>query len=110
ASDASGAPTASASDLLQNGIDAQALNTKFASISPSDPCNDGDTACITGQAAKCSGGTWQLTLCKNPTFLSCFALPLLSGVGTQLKCTTKTTAEDTINNSGAQGGIFGDGS
>lgn len=65
----------------QNGLDAQALNTKFATLSADSPCTDGENACINGDFAQCSGGSFQVTPCAGG--LTCVALPLVNSPGTR---------------------------
>jgi hypothetical protein len=41
---------------LQNGKDAQALNAKFATLTPTSSCTDGENACVQGSFAQCANG------------------------------------------------------
>ncbi|EIM81086.1 uncharacterized protein STEHIDRAFT_150134 [Stereum hirsutum FP-91666 SS1] len=109
ATSSSSSPSSSSSSFqLSNGQAAQTLNAQFASISASDSCSDGDSACVGGGFAQCSGGTWQVTACAAST--QCFALPLVNKAGTSLSCDTQEDAEARIAATGATGGLTGDGS
>ncbi|KAI0659403.1 hypothetical protein C8Q70DRAFT_1054240 [Cubamyces menziesii] len=101
-----GAPMASlnADTFLQNGRDAQILNTEFANLTASDSCTSGDLACLGTSIAQCVNGTWQTEDC--PKSLFCFALPSVREEGTVLSCTSNATALAVINASGATGGLF----
>ncbi|KAH9887236.1 hypothetical protein C8Q73DRAFT_713304 [Cubamyces lactineus] len=101
-----GAPMASldADTFLQNGKDAQILNTEFANLTASDSCTSGDLACLGASIAQCVNGTWQTEDC--PKSLFCFALPSVREEGTVLSCTSNATALAVINASGATGGLF----
>ncbi|THH30798.1 hypothetical protein EUX98_g3386 [Antrodiella citrinella] len=90
---------------LQNGQAAQALNAKFAGLSASSSCNDGDEACVNGSFAQCVGGTFVLTSCG--ATLQCAALPLVLSAGTSITCTTQADALTRIANTGATGGLTG---
>jgi len=90
---------------LQNGKDAQALNAKFASLTPDSACNEGDEACVDGGFAQCVSGKFVITQCAAPT--KCLALPLVLKAGTSIACTTETDATSRIAATGATGGITG---
>ncbi|KAL0953726.1 hypothetical protein HGRIS_004916 [Hohenbuehelia grisea] len=90
---------------LQNGKDAQALNAKFASLTASSPCSEGDNACVDGGFAQCVGGKFAVTTCA--AGLRCAALPLVNKPGTSIACTTEADAEARIAASGATGGVTG---
>jgi len=92
---------------LQNGLDAQALNSKFQNLTASSACTAGESACINGQLAQCVGDTFALSSCSAP--LQCVALPLVNKPGTSVTCDTLEDAATRINNTGAQGGLFGTG-
>lgn len=70
----------------QNGVDAQAQNQKFASLTANSPCTDGDNACVGDSFAQCVGGKFALTPCAGGTI--CAALPLVNSPGTSVTCTT----------------------
>lgn len=70
-----------ASFTLQNGLDAQALNAKFASLGASSPCQSGQNACINGAFAQCVNGAFVATPCAGG--LTCVALPLVNSPGTR---------------------------
>ncbi|KAI0259465.1 hypothetical protein BC834DRAFT_974269 [Gloeopeniophorella convolvens] len=99
------APTSSNSFLLENGKDAQALNAKFAGLTASSACQDGEQACVNGAFAQCVSGAFQATSCAAPT--KCFALPLVNKAGTSVTCTTDADATARIAATGATGGITG---
>jgi len=90
---------------LKNGQDAQKLNAKFAGLSASTPCKDGDQACIEGGFAQCTGGKFVTLGCGAGT--QCFGLPLVNKPGTSLACTTNQDALDRIAATGAKGGLTG---
>lgn len=84
--------------LLQNGLEAQRLNTAFQSLSRDDSCQgepfsvfsglsnsvsiqDDEVACIDGEGTICINGRWSVQeRCAKDE--SCFALPLLESAGT----------------------------
>lgn len=66
---------------LQNGLDAQALNAKFASLTASSPCTAGESACVNGGFAQCVNGQFETTPCAGG--LTCVALPLVNSPGTR---------------------------
>ncbi|KAH9160848.1 hypothetical protein EDB89DRAFT_1862179 [Lactarius sanguifluus] len=90
---------------LQNGLDAQALNQKFRSLTPDSSCTDGENACVNGQLGQCVGGEFVLFLCSTP--LQCVALPLVNKPGTSVTCDTPQGAQDRIAATGATGGLVG---
>lgn len=109
--------------LLENGKDAQALNAKFATLSASSTCTDGDQACVDNGFAQCVGGKFQSTKCSGGT--KCAALPLVNKAGTvciplyfhadhvltssfqSVSCTTDADAQARIAATGATGGVTG---
>ena len=66
--------------LVENGKDAQTLNTKFAKLSASSTCESGTNACIDGKFAQCVNGAFVTTSCGDG--LTCVALPLVNSAGT----------------------------
>ncbi len=112
-----------ASFTLQNGLDAQSLNAKFATLSASTPCTSGENACIDGAFAQCSNGQFVTFPCAGG--LTCVALPLVNSPGTRyvsqplilhaitltcassITCDTEADAATRIANTGASGGISG---
>ncbi|KAI9509604.1 hypothetical protein F5148DRAFT_735341 [Russula earlei] len=88
---------------LQNGKDAQALNKKFQTLTPTSACTSGEVACVHGQLAQCVNGKFALTSCAST--LQCVALPLVNKPGTSVTCDTKQDAEARIANTGATGGL-----
>lgn len=66
---------------LQNGEDAQALNAKFATLTPDSSCTAGENACVNGQFAQCVNGQFVLAPCAGG--LQCVALPLVNSAGTR---------------------------
>ncbi|KAF8906658.1 hypothetical protein CPB85DRAFT_867486 [Mucidula mucida] len=86
--------------LLQNGQDAIALNSQFASLTSSSTCTDGDEACVDGGFAQCVGGAFVVSECSGGT--QCFALPLVNKAGTSLACTTEADKDARIAATGAQ--------
>ncbi|KAH8115695.1 hypothetical protein DFH11DRAFT_1484524, partial [Phellopilus nigrolimitatus] len=91
-----------ASDLLQNGKDAQQLNSQFATATASDSCTNNAQGCVNGQFAQCTGGKWSLTACSGGT--QCAALPLVNSKGTSVTCDTQADAVARIAATGATGG------
>ncbi|TFK92276.1 hypothetical protein K466DRAFT_581998 [Polyporus arcularius HHB13444] len=94
-----------ASFTLQNGKDAQALNSKFASLSANSKCTSGENACIGGAFAQCVNGKFVTTPCSGG--LTCVALPLVNSAGTSVTCDTEADAADRIARTGATGGLRG---
>lgn len=90
---------------LQNGLDAQALNAKFATLTPTSPCQAGEQACVSGQFAQCVNGVFSATPCAGG--LKCVALPLVNSPGTSVTCDTDADAAARIAATGATGGITG---
>ncbi|KAI0045709.1 hypothetical protein FA95DRAFT_1680305 [Auriscalpium vulgare] len=90
---------------LQNGLDAQALNKMFASLSADAPCQDDAQACIGGAFAECTGGAFVTTPCTAGT--TCVALPLVNTAGTNVMCDTQEDALARIAATGAPGGLTG---
>ncbi|KAG6852390.1 hypothetical protein C0991_012484 [Blastosporella zonata] len=84
---------------LQNGKDAKALNDKFASLTASSQCTDGDQACVAGGFAQCVGGKFLITQCARGTV--CAALPLVNKPGTSIACTTAADRDARIAATGA---------
>ncbi|KAG6810007.1 hypothetical protein H0H92_013732 [Tricholoma furcatifolium] len=106
---AAAASTASSSDFhLQNGLDAQALNAEFATLTIDSTCSDDDVACINGDFAECANGQYQTTSCGSG--LTCVALPLVNSAGTSVTCDTTSDALTRIAATGATGGLTGSGS
>ncbi|OCH91408.1 hypothetical protein OBBRIDRAFT_775268 [Obba rivulosa] len=95
----------SSSFQLQNGQAAQALNAKFAALTATSSCNEGDMACINGGFAQCVSGQFVITACGAGT--TCAALPLVNKAGTSIACTTQSDALARIAATGAQGGLTG---
>ncbi|KAG9019421.1 hypothetical protein FRB90_002573 [Tulasnella sp. 427] len=92
--------------LYQNGLDAQAMNAKFATMCVQDPCSAGEMACIQDGFAQCVHGSWQVVRC--PDALICVALPALgSGQKPTLACTTHADASARFAETGVSGGIAG---
>ncbi len=66
--------------LTENGVDAKALNDKFATLTPNSSCTAGENACVNDAFAQCVGGKFVLTNCAGGTI--CTALPLVNSAGT----------------------------
>jgi len=90
---------------LQNGKDAQALNAKFAALTASSACTEGEDACVGTGFAQCVDKKFVVTSCG--ATLTCAALPLVNKAGTSITCTTESDAEARIAATGATGGITG---
>ncbi|KAF9450212.1 hypothetical protein P691DRAFT_726450 [Macrolepiota fuliginosa MF-IS2] len=105
------APTSlDAATLLQNGQEAQTQNGVFRNLKASDPCEDGQVACIGKSIAKCQGTTWETNRGQCSRSQSCFVLPSVSRNGTAITCTSQKSALNLISATGATGGIFGNSS
>ena len=65
---------------IENGKDALALNAKFATLTASSSCTDGENACVGSGFAQCVGGKFVITQCAGG--LTCAALPLVNKRGT----------------------------
>ncbi|KAJ7066644.1 hypothetical protein C8F01DRAFT_1124096 [Mycena amicta] len=103
------APSNSSSDFLkQNGIDAQKLNAKFATLAADSPCTDGEEACIGTATGLCVNGSFLVVPCATSTI--CGAIPLLDMPGTIVACDTSSDIDDRIAQTGVTGGIDGSGS
>jgi hypothetical protein len=66
---------------LQNGLDAQALNVKFQTLTATSACTAGENACISGGFAQCVNGQFAVSPCAGG--LTCVALPLVNSAGTR---------------------------
>ncbi|CAG8738909.1 9062_t:CDS:2 [Gigaspora margarita] len=78
-----------------NADKASALQAKFASLTPTSPCKNGDMACVNGAFAQCVGdNNWVLQKCSNG--LECRALPLVNKPGTSIACDSKSDADARI--------------
>jgi hypothetical protein len=90
--------------LLQNGQDAQALNSEFQNLTTSDLCISGQRACISKALALCVFSNWITETC--PPSQQCFALPSVHYNGTFVACTSQAEALSIISATGATGGIY----
>jgi len=99
ATPAAAAPAGSKSFTHQNGVDAKALNAKFATLTANSPCTAGDNACVGDAFAQCVGGKFVLTNCAGGTI--CTALPLVNSPGTSITCTTAADRDARIAATGA---------
>lgn len=59
------------------------------------PCKDGEQACVGTAVAQCVGGKFSLTEC--PSGSICAAIPLLTGSGTSITCTTAAKRDALIS-------------
>jgi hypothetical protein len=101
----------SAPDRLANALAAQKLNSEFQQLTSTDPCSDGEIACVEGARATCVNGSWELEQCPvDPQNPQCFALPSVLHEGTILACIPEPLAVALIEGSGATGGVTGTGS
>ncbi|VDB95444.1 unnamed protein product [Peniophora sp. CBMAI 1063] len=75
-----------ASALRQNGLDAQAQNQNFTSLTADSSCTEGTNACVNNAFAQCVGGSFVLQPCSGGEI--CAALPLVNSAGTSITCTT----------------------
>jgi len=83
----------------QNGVDAKALNDKFATLTADSSCDEGEEACVGDAFAQCVGGQFVITNCATGTV--CAALPLVNSRGTSITCTTKADRDARIAATGA---------
>ncbi|KAF7309759.1 hypothetical protein MIND_00347700 [Mycena indigotica] len=91
--------------LLQNGLDSQKLNTKFASLTADSPCSDDERACIGTATGLCLNGSFVVFPCSTGTV--CAALPSLTEPGTFVTCDAPDDIKNRIDQTGATGGIDG---
>ncbi|TFK71327.1 hypothetical protein BDN72DRAFT_462375 [Pluteus cervinus] len=98
---AASAPAAGGDFHLANAQDAQALNAKFATLTASSACTDGENACVGGKFAQCVAGKFAITGCAGGT--ECVALPLVNSRGTSITCDTAGDAADRFSQAGASG-------
>lgn len=96
-----------ASFTLANGQQAQALNAQFQTLSADTSCSGDETSCVGGDFAQCMDGEFITRTCDPGT--SCFALPLVNSPGTAVACDTEDNAVARIAETGATGGLTGDG-
>jgi len=90
-------PSSSSSGFaVHNGQDAQKLNEQFKTLTANSPCTDGQSACVNGDFAQCSGGKFVATPCSGG--LTCVALPLVNKPGTSVTCDTQADANTRIAN------------
>lgn len=99
-----------AATLLQNGYEAQQLNTLFKTLEVTDSCNTGNKACLLGGVAICRNGVWSVGQGQCGKSQQCVALPSNTEKGILVTCTTEESAVKAFEESGAQGGLFGLGS
>ncbi|KAF7370650.1 hypothetical protein MSAN_00698000 [Mycena sanguinolenta] len=106
ATTASTAASPTASDFhAQNGLDAQALNAQFKTLTSNSTCTDGEEACVGTSFAQCVSGSFVLTPCS--AGLVCAALPLVNKPGTSVACDTLDDVQARISATGVTGGISG---
>jgi len=86
----------------QNGLDAIALNKKFATLSKSSSCITNENVCVGTSFAQCVNGKFVTTACG--AGLICAALPLVNSAGTSITCTTTADRDARIAATGANGG------
>ncbi|KAF9512537.1 hypothetical protein BS47DRAFT_1345312 [Hydnum rufescens UP504] len=91
----SSTPASSKGFKKQNGLEAQALNAKFATLTASSSCVTGQNACVNSSFAQCVGNHFDLTSCGNG--LICAALPLVNSPGTSITCTTAADRDTRIS-------------
>ncbi|KIJ99071.1 hypothetical protein K443DRAFT_680224 [Laccaria amethystina LaAM-08-1] len=96
-----------AATLLQNGQEAQKLNSIFHNLTATDPCNAGEVACVENSIATCTNGTWDTSKGGCAKTQNCFAIPSVRAAGVLLTCTSEASAASVIAATGATGGIFG---
>ncbi|TRM57457.1 hypothetical protein BD626DRAFT_574505 [Schizophyllum amplum] len=90
----------------ENARQAQALNSKFASLKQQSTCKGDEIACVAGIIAQCKAGQWDLSLeCAQGT--TCLATPRTDSTGTDLQCTTPDAVGGVMSSLGVQGGING---
>lgn len=97
---------------LSNGQQAQQLNRQFTSLNADSNCEAGDQACINGSFAQCVQAadlSFSFVVTQCAAGVQCFALPLRNKAGTSIACTTKSDALSRIAETGAQGGLTGNG-
>lgn len=107
-SSASSSSSSSSGFQAQNAADAQALNAKFATLTPDSACTAGDQACVNGQFAQCVSGKFALTACAAGT--QCVALPLVNKRGTSITCDTEADAIARMQAAGGSASLTGSGS
>jgi len=100
-----GAAPGAKSFTLQNGKDAQALNAKFAGLTPDSACTSGENACINNQFAQCVNSKFVLSPCAGG--LQCAALPLVNSAGTSITCVDQPQALQRIKDTGAGSSLTG---
>ncbi|KAI0259454.1 hypothetical protein BC834DRAFT_974257 [Gloeopeniophorella convolvens] len=99
-------PRQAGSSTLADGQAAQALNLQFSTLTPSSPCNNGDSnVCVDGKFAQCVNNALVLSACAPG--LQCLALPNGGAHGAIVTCDTTQEAIARIGATGAKGGLFG---
>ncbi|KZV77520.1 hypothetical protein PENSPDRAFT_672845 [Peniophora sp. CONT] len=83
-----------AAALHQNGLDAQAQNKNFTSLTADSTCTEGTNACVNNAFAQCVGGKFVLQPCSGDEI--CAALPLVNSAGTSITCTTTSDRDSRI--------------
>ncbi|KAI0033720.1 hypothetical protein K488DRAFT_84671 [Vararia minispora EC-137] len=78
----------------QNGLDAQAQNQNFTSLTPDSPCTAGEDACVNNKFAQCVSGKFVLQSCGSGEI--CASLPLVNSAGTSITCTTAADRDSRI--------------
>ncbi|KAF8632871.1 hypothetical protein AX17_004719 [Amanita inopinata Kibby_2008] len=93
--------------LHQNGLDAQKLNAQFKTLKATDPCKEGQEACISHAIARCANGSWDTTSGRCSKSQNCFALPSVTSNGTTITCTSHKSALSLFEAVGVTGGTAG---
>ena len=101
------APTAAldAATLLQNGQEAQQLNSIFQNLTATDPCSGkativarkfslsnkiaGQVACVQNSISTCANGTWDTSKGRCANTQNCFAIPSVRAGGVVSLATEK---------------------
>ncbi|KIJ32323.1 hypothetical protein M422DRAFT_783466 [Sphaerobolus stellatus SS14] len=97
------APAKRAAFTQQNGLDAQALNRQFQSLTADSPCTSGQNACVGTQFAQCTNGKFVPFDCA--ATLMCAALPLVNSPGTSITCVDMPQALQRMQDAGVSASL-----
>ncbi|KAK0725429.1 hypothetical protein B0H67DRAFT_551002 [Lasiosphaeris hirsuta] len=80
-------------DIYENNLKvAKKYNNVFSSLTKESACLSGQVACVEGNIASCDkDSSFGITICASGT--ECFALPMNTTSGVELKCVSKETAQ-----------------
>lgn len=95
-------PTSTATvpaDVMERNIErAKELNELYSSLTRLSACKEGQIACVDGGVARCRAGAFSVEGCA--AGMTCYALPMRTVRGTQIKCATEEEAAASLGQDG----------